>query len=321
MSKILEGVHEAIGDTPMVHLSRIAAHYGVEGDILAKMEYLNPGFSKKDRVALEMIEEAESTGSLKNGQPVVELTSGNTGTGLAIVCAVKGYQFIACMSKGNSTERARMMKALGAEVVLVDQAPGSVKGQVSGEDLALVEEAAKKITRGRGAFRADQFRLEATVHAHEYHTAAEMWEQSSGNIDVFVDFLGSGSTFQGCSAGLKRFRSDIRCYVVEPSGAAVYAGKSLTAGSHKIQGGGYSMDLPLVDRSLIDGYIQISDEEAIETARDLARLEGVFAGFSSGANVRAALKLLEDRERGKRIVLTLNDSGLKYLSTDLYEDI
>jgi len=321
MSKILAGVHEAIGKTPMVQLSRIAAEYGVEGRILAKMEYLNPGFSKKDRVALQMIEEAEASGLLKPGQPVVELTSGNTGTGLAIVCAVKGYRFIACMSKGNSTERAKMMKALGAEVILVEQAHGSARGQVSGEDLARVEEAARTIARERGAFRADQFKLAATVHAHEYHTAAEMWEQSSGNIDVFVDFLGSGSTFQGCSAGLKKFRSDIRCYVVEPCEAAVYAGKPVTAGSHKIQGGGYSMDLPLIDRSLIDGCIQISDEEAIETARDLARLEGVFAGFSSGANVRAALKLLEGRERGKSIVLTLNDSGLKYLSTDLYEDI
>ena len=321
MSKILEGVQEAIGNTPMVHLSRIAAHYGVEGNIFAKMEYLNPGFSKKDRVALQMIQEAETTGSLKKGQPVVELTSGNTGTGLAIVCAVKGYQFIACMSKGNSTERARMMKALGAEVVLVDQAPGSVKGQVSGEDLAMVEEAAKKITRARGAFRADQFRLEATVHAHELHTAAEMWEQSSGNIDVFVDFLGSGSTFQGCAMALKKLDRSIRCYVVEPSNAAVYAGMPVAGGSHKIQGGGYSMNLPLVDRALIDGFIQISDEEATETARDLAKTEGVFAGFSSGANVRAALKLLKGPERGKNIALTLNDSGLKYLSTDLYEDL
>ncbi|MDO9509247.1 MAG: cysteine synthase family protein [Thermovirgaceae bacterium] len=321
MSGILKGVHEAIGNTPMVHLSRIAAHYGVNGNIFAKMEYLNPGFSKKDRVALQMIEEAESAGLLTKGQSVVELTSGNTGTGLAIVCAVKGYKFIACMSKGNSTERARMMKALGAEVVLVDQMPGSVKGQVSGEDLACVEAMARKITRERGAFRADQFNLIATVHAHEQHTASEMWEQSSGRIDVFVDFLGSGSTFQGCAVGLKQFKRDIRCYVVEPCAAAVYAGGAVTDGAHRIQGGGYSMTLPLVDRSLIDGFIQVSDEEAIETARDLAKTEGVFAGFSSGANVRAALKLLQGPERGKNIVLTLNDSGLKYLSTDLYEEL
>ena len=321
MSGILSGVHEAIGNTPMVHLSRIAEHAGVEGNIFAKMEYLNPGFSKKDRIALQMIEEAEAAGLLRKGQAVVELTSGNTGTGLAIVCAVKGYRFIACMSKGNSTERARMMKALGAEVVLVDQAPGSVRGQVSGEYLALVEQAAKRITEERGAFRADQFNLVSTVHAHERRTAVEMWEQASGRIDAFVDFVGSGSTFQGCARGLKSFNSGIRCYVVEPCAAAIYAGHPITDGAHKIQGGGYSMNLPLVDKTLIDGFVQVSDEEAIETTRALARMEGVFAGFSSGANVRAAIKLLHGPERGNNIVLTLNDSGLKYLSTDLYENL
>lgn len=321
MPGMFKDVTEAIGNTPMVHLSRITAHYGVEGNIFAKMEYLNPGFSKKDRVALQMIEEAEAAGYLRKGQPVVELTSGNTGTGLAIVCAVKGYRFIACMSRGNSTERARMMKALGAEVVLVDQMPDSVRGQVSGADLARVEEKAKEIELERGAFRADQFNLAGCVHAHEQHTAAEMWDQANGNIDVFVDFIGSGSTFQGCASGLKKFKSNIRCYAVEPRAAAVYAGKPVTDGAHKIQGGGYSMNLPLVDRSLIDGFIQISDDEATETARNLAKIEGVFAGFSSGANVCAALKLLGGKELGKNIVLTLNDSGLKYLSTDLYEEL
>ena len=176
MPGMFKDVREAIGNTPMVHLSRITAHYGVEGNIFAKMEYLNPGFSKKDRIALQMIEEAEAAGLLTKGQSIVELTSGNTGTGLAIVCAVKGYKFIACMSKGNSTERARMMKALGAEVILVDQMPNSVKGQVSGADLARVEEKAREITRERGAFRADQFNQIANVHAHEQHTAVEMWE-------------------------------------------------------------------------------------------------------------------------------------------------
>lgn len=321
MSGILSGVHEAIGNTPMVHLSRITGNAGVQGNIFAKMEYLNPGFSKKDRIALQMIEEAEAAGLLRKGQAVVELTSGNTGTGLAIVCAVKGYRFIACMSKGNSTERARMMKALGAEVVLVDQAPGSVRGQVSGEDLALVERAAKRITEERGAFRADQFNLVSTVHAHERRTAVEMWEQASGRIDAFVDFVGSGSTFQGCARGLKKFKSEIRCYVVEPCEAAIYAGHPISDGAHKIQGGGYSMDLPLVDKALIDGFVQVSDEEAIETTRALARMEGVFAGFSSGANVCAAIKLLHGPEKGNNIVLTLNDSGLKYLSTDLYENL
>ena len=303
----------------MVRLSRITKECGVEGAIFAKVEYLNPGFSKKDRVALQMIEEAEVAGLLKPGQVVVELTSGNTGTGLAIVCACKGYKFVACMSRGNSMERARMMEALGAEVVLVDQMPGAVAGEVSGNDLALVEKVAQEIVRERNAFRADQFNLTACVHAHEQHTAQEMWQQTDGQIDVFLDFIGSGSTFAGCAKALKKHKPDIRCYVVEPNTAALYAGKDITSQSHKIQGGGYSIELPLVDRGLIDGYVQISDKEAIDTARKLGRCEGAFVGFSSGANVCAALKLLDSKEKGSNIVLTLNDSGLKYLSTDLYQ--
>ncbi|MDR0840058.1 MAG: cysteine synthase family protein [Christensenellaceae bacterium] len=317
--QLISAIHEAIGNTPMARLSRITRAHGAQGNIFAKLEYLNPGFSKKDRVALAMIEEAERAGLLRPGQPVVELTSGNTGTGLAIVCACKGYPFIACMSKGNSMERARMMRALGAEVVLVNQLPGSAKGQVSGADLAKVEERAREIARARNAFRADQFQLAACAHAHERHTAQEMWEQTGGNIDVFVDFVGSGSTFGGCAKALKAHNPALRCYVAEPAAAAVYAGQAATQRGHKIQGGGYAMDLPLLDKSLIDGCIQVTDEEAIQTARELARLEGAFVGFSSGANVCAALKLLTGEARGKNIALTLNDSGLKYLSTDLFE--
>lgn len=319
--KLMKDVTEAIGNTPMVNLSRITKAFSVEGNIFAKLEYLNPGFSKKDRVALQMITEAENAGLLIPGQTVVELTSGNTGTGLAIVCACKGYKFIACMSKGNSVERARMMKALGAEVVLVDQMPGSIPGQVSGEDLALVEERAKQIVKELNAFRADQFNLEACNHAHEYYTGEEIWDQTDGNVDVFVDFMGSGSTFTGCSKTLKRHNPAIRCYVAEPATAAIYAGKEITDSGHKIQGGGYCMDLPLVDKNLIDGYVQVTNDEARDTARKLAESEGIFSGFSSGANVCGALKLLATSEKGKNIVVTLNDSGLKYLSTDLFEQI
>src|SRR6185436_7730014 len=173
---LLHSVLGAIGNTPLVELSRLTS--GLEGRILAKLEYLNPGFSKKDRIALQMIEEAEEHGELQPGQTVVELTSGNTGTGLSIVCAVKGYPFVAVMSKGNSTERARMMRALGAEVVLIDQLPDSKPGQVSGADLALVEEAARRLTAERGAFRADQFHRDGAWLAHYHTTGAEIWEQS-----------------------------------------------------------------------------------------------------------------------------------------------
>ncbi|MCL2343837.1 MAG: cysteine synthase family protein [Firmicutes bacterium] len=314
---------DAIGNTPMVCLDRIVEKYDITGHIFAKAEYLNPGFSKKDRIALSIIEEAEQSGSLVKGQDVVELTSGNTGTGLAIVCAVKGYHFVACMSKGNSMERARMMRALGAEVMLINQAPGSVAGQVSGEDLALVELAAQAVVKERGAFRADQFKLYSNVRAYEQNVIKEILEQTGGQIDAFADFIGTGGSFTGCAKGLKAINKQIHCYVVEPETAAYYAKpkEREAAGKtgHKIQGGGYFMDLPLLSAECVDGYLTISDEEATETAKDLAKYEGIFAGFSSGANVRAAVKLLSDRERGKNIFVFLNDSGLKYLSTDLYE--
>lgn len=314
---VLNSVLGAIGNTPLVELSRITR--GLDGRILAKLEYLNPGFSKKDRIALQMIEEAEESGELKPGQTVVELTSGNTGTGLSIVCAVKGYRFVAVMSKGNSMERARMMRALGAEVILVDQLPESKPGQVSGGDLALVEEAAQHIVKERNAFRADQFRLPSSSRAHYLRTAPEILSQANGKIDVFCDFVGTGSSFGGCAAAFKEFDPKIQCYLVEPADAALLAGKAVTNPNHRIQGGGYSMpELTLIDRDHIDGYLQVSDGDAMEMTRRLAREEGIFAGFSSGANVAAAMQLLQDEHRGNTIAVLLPDSGLKYLSTDLW---
>ncbi|NMB54998.1 MAG: cysteine synthase family protein [Leptolinea sp.] len=316
---LLDSVLGAIGHTPLIEISRFTK--GLDGRILAKLEYLNPGFSKKDRNALQMIEEAEADGRLKPGQTVVELTSGNTGTGLSIVCGVKGYPFVAVMSKGNSMERARMMKALGAEVVLVDQLPDSTPGKVSGGDLALVEEAARRITGERHAFRADQFHLEGSTRAHFLHTGPEIIQQTGGRFDAYCDFIGTGSSFNGCARAFKDYRADIRCFVVEPTGAAAFKGEAVTNPNHRIQGGGYSMtDLPLIDKNLIDGYLQVTDEEAMLTARRLAKEEGIFAGFSSGANVAAAVQLLKTTCRGKTVVVLLSDSGLKYLSTDLWTE-
>jgi cysteine synthase A len=251
---------------------------------------------------------------------VVELTSGNTGTGLAIVCGIKGYPFVAVMSKGNSMERARMMSALGAEVVLVDQLPESVPGQVSGGDLELVEQRTRKIVIARKAFRADQFRLKGNFRAHYLHTGPEIIRQSSGDIDVFCDFAGTGGSFAGCAAALKEHNPAIKCFLVEPDGAAILAGEPVTYPNHRIQGGGYAMaDLPLLNSELIDGYLQVSDGQAIEMARRLAREEGIFAGFSSGANVAAAVELLKTEFKGQTAVVLICDSGLKYLSTDLWE--
>jgi cysteine synthase A len=314
----LPSVLDAIGATPLVDLARLTR--GVPGRILAKLEYLNPGFSKKDRIARQLIEDAEADGRLRPGQTVVELTSGNTGTGLAIVCGVKGYPFVAVMSQGNSMERARMMRALGAEVVLVPQLPDSQPGQVSGGDLALVEQRAQRLVLERQAFRADQFRLASNARAHYLHTGPEILQQSGGQIDAFCDFVGTGGSFAGCAAALKERNPAIQCFVVEPVGAAVLGGQALERPNHRIQGGGYAMpDLPLLRREHIDGYLQVTDDEAIGVARRLAREEGIFAGFSSGANVAAALHLLGTSLTGKTIAVLLCDSGLKYLSTDLWE--
>lgn len=314
---ILTSALEAIGETPLVELSRISR--GLDGRILAKLEFLSPGYSKKDRIALQIIQEAEAAGALRPGQSVVELTSGNTGTGLAIVCGLKGYPFVAVMSRGNSVERARMMAALGAEVVLVDQSPGSTPGQVSGADLERVEQEARRLVASRGAFRADQFQLQGNVRAHRLYTGPEILRQSGGAVQAFCDFVGTGGSFAGCAAALKAHDPAIRCYVVEPAGAAALAGQPVTRPNHRIQGGGYALaDPPLLDRALIDGYLQVTDEEAVQTARRLAREEGLFAGFSSGANVAAALRLLAGPCAGQTVAVLLCDSGLKYLSTDLW---
>lgn len=314
---VLSSILEAIGNTPIVNLSRMTK--GLDGQIFAKVEFLNPGASKKDRIGLQIIEDAEKNGNLKKGQTVVELTSGSTGIGLSVVCAVKGYPFVAVMSKGNSIERVKMMKALGAKVVLVDQLPDSIPGQVSGDDLALVEKEAQRLVIELNAFRPDQFNNISNLSAYELHTGEEIWQQTNGEIDVFVDFVGTGGSFAGCMKALKKHNPDIRGYIVEPSNAAIYSGGALSNPNHKIQGGGYCMDLPLVDKSLIEGFISISDEESIETTRKLASTEGIFAGYSSGANVAAAIKLLKGKEKGKNICLLINDTGLKYMSNDLFE--
>ncbi|OGV50990.1 MAG: cysteine synthase [Lentisphaerae bacterium GWF2_44_16] len=318
---LCKSVLDAIGNTPLVELSRLVSRD--EGRIFAKLEYLNPGFSKKDRAAKQILEDAEKSGELRPGQTVVELTSGNMGTGLAIVCAIKGYHFVAVMSRGNSIERARMMAALGAEVILVNQLPGSTPGQVSGDDLAEVEKVTRQIVKERNAFRADQFNHMGNFRAHYLNTAREIIEQADGcRIDAFCDFAGTGGSFSGISKALKEHNPALKAYLVEPEKCAVLSGKKLLSPNHKIQGGGYSMaELRFIDKKTVDGYLRVSDEEAVDAARKLAEKEGLFAGFSSGANAAAAMKLLKGELRGKSIVVLLCDSGLKYLSTDLWKDL
>jgi cysteine synthase A len=304
-----------IGNTPIVELCRLTK--GMKGAVYAKIEFTNPGASKKDRIALRMIDEALADGRLKPGQTVIELTSGNTGTGLAIVCAARGLRFIAVISVGNSVERRRMIEGLGARVELVPQAPGSPPGQVSGADLDLVKQRAEQLTRELGAFRCDQFRDAANVRAHEEGTAEEIWRDLGGRISAFCDFVGSGGTFVGVSRGLKKHDPSIRCYAVEPETAAVLSGKPVTRANHRIQGGGYSMRPPLWEDRLVDGTFIVKDEEAMHWAREMGRVEGIFGGFSAGANLAAVMQLLRASPE-TRAVFLVNDSGLKYLSTDLW---
>ncbi|MDA4114570.1 MAG: cysteine synthase family protein [Thaumarchaeota archaeon] len=318
MDLLLDSVLGAIGKTPLVALDRLRVAEGVEPRILAKLEYFSPGASVKDRAALRMLEEAEKSGALLPGQTVIELTSGNMGIGLAVACAVKGYRFTAVMSRGNSRERWRVMKALGAKVVLVPQAKGGVPGKVTGEDLARVEKKAQELARRDGAFRVDQFKNPANPAAHRDGTGEEIWDQSEGKVDNFVAIAGTGGTFVGVSSALKKHNPNIGCFVVEPAGAPVLAGGRVTSPRHKIQGTGYALVPEIWDPSLCDGYLTVTDAEAVRTARLLASREGILAGFSGGANVAASMKLARKLSGEKTVVTIVPDTGLKYLSTDLF---
>ncbi|MDG2409274.1 MAG: cysteine synthase family protein [Pirellulales bacterium] len=314
----LSSVLGAFGNTPLVDLSRVLGNRS--GRVLAKLEYLSPGHSKKDRIALAIIEAAERRGELSPGQTVVEMTSGNTGTGVAIVCAVKKYPFVAVMSEGNSMERVRMMRALGAEVHLVPQVSGGKSGCVRGEDLTRVEAVARELAQDRNAFLVDQFIRRENSTAHALGTAQEILSQTGGKFDGFCDFLGTGGTFAGCARTFKKEDPAIRTYAIEPAGAAVVAGEAVSSNQHPIQGGGYARPLPLIESEWVDAFVTVTGEEAIEWARRLAKEEGIFGGYSAGANVAVAARLLDHDMQGKTIVTMICDSGLKYLSTDLWSE-
>ncbi len=306
---------DAVGSTPAIWLNRLCE--GMSGRILLKMESMNPSGSIKDRAALHCMRQAISAGELRPGMPVVELTSGNMGIGLAMACAVLGYRMIAVMSEGNSPERRQLLAAYGAEIELVPQLPDSVAGKVSGDDLALVEERTKALVAELGAWRPDQFVNPANPAAHFAGTGAEIWEQSAGQIDAFVGLVGTGGTFLGCARALKDRDSTVLCYAVEPEGAQAIAGLAVTNPAHVLQGGGYAMIPPQWNSSLCDGTIAVRDQEAIDTARALARREGILAGYSTGANVAAALSLLHEG-RASTVATVAPDTGTRYLSSDLF---
>jgi cysteine synthase A len=319
MERIAQSILELIGQTPLLELNHVKRILKLQGRLLAKMELFNPGGSKKDRVALSMIQHARQTGKLKPGQPVVEVTSGNTGTGLAIVCQALGHRFYAVMSAGNTRERAQMMRALGAEVVLVEQARGGVPGRVSGQDICLVRQRAAALVTELDAYFVDQFENPANPMAHEQTTSAELWEQTGGDLDALVAFVGSGGALGGLARGLRARKPELRVYVVEPAGVSALASGCCSDAPHAIQGGGYGHEkLSLLEGVLIDEYLACTDADAMSACRMLALHEGVLAGYSTGAQLHAAVELLEGAERGKTIAFLVCDTGMKYFSTNLY---
>jgi cysteine synthase A len=309
-------VADAVGGTPLVALDRLCK--GLKSRVAAKLEFYSPGGSVKDRPALEAICDAEKKGRLKKGQPVIELTSGNMGAGLAWACAVKGYQFIAVMSTGNSPERRQMIAAFGATVVLVPQVKGGVSGQVTHEDMEAVEKKTQELVKKHKAFRPDQFSNPSSVVAHFNGTGREIWEQTAGKVTHFVSFVGSSGTLIGTAKFLKERNPKIVCICAEPAVAPFLAGKPIRGQGHRIQGGGYALLPGIFDEDVVDGFITVSDDEAIDTARALAAKEGIFSGFSSGANVAAAMKIARHVPKGSLIVTVCCDTGLKYLSTGLF---
>lgn len=301
---------DLIGGTPLVELRRV--HPG-PGRILAKAEHLQPGGSVKDRAALRVIRDARESGRLTPAQAVVEMTSGNMGSGLGVVCGVLGHPFTAVMPAGNSPERARMLEALGAEVVLVPQVDGR-PGEVTGSDVQAATEVAIDLARRRGAFYVDQFNNPSCLTAHEEGTGPEIWQALDGKLDAFVAIVGTGGTFLGTSRYLKSQRPEILCAAVEPSGAEILAGKPVVKPKHLLQGTGYGVIPPHWDPALADVFVAVSDEEAVEWRRLLAVREGLHVGFSAGANACAAARLLASGHLPSEaaVVTILCDTGLKY---------
>ncbi|HET9227043.1 MAG TPA: cysteine synthase family protein [Thermoanaerobaculia bacterium] len=310
MTALSSSALDLIGGTPLVELRRI--HPG-PGRILAKAEHIQPGGSVKDRAALRVIRDALASGRLSPGQAVTEMTSGNMGSGLAVVCGVLGHPFTAVMPAGNSPERKRMLEALGAEVVLVPQVDGQ-PGEVTGADVQAATEVAIRLARSRGAFYVDQFNNPACLAAHEEGTGPEIWQDLDGKLDAFVAIVGTGGTFLGTSRYLKSRRPEILCAAVEPAGAEILAGRPVVKPKHLLQGTGYGVIPPHWDPALADAFVAVSDEEAVEWRRALAVREGLHVGYSAAANVCAAVRLLTSGRLPPEatVVTLLCDTGLKY---------
>ena len=308
MKKIVNSVLELVGDTPMVELERLGRDAGAVARVVAKVELFNPAGSVKDRVALAMVERAEADGALRPGATIIEPTSGNTGVGLALVSALKGYRLILTMPETMSVERRRLVAAYGAQVVLTPGAEG-MKGALARAQ-ALREEIP-------GSVILQQFENPANPARHYRTTAEEIWRDTEGGIDLFVAGVGTGGTVRGTGRRLKELNPAVRIAAVEPASSPVLSGGA--PGGHKIQGSGAGFVPGNYDPSVVDLVVPVADDEAIATARLLASREGLLVGISSGAAAYAALQLAKREEyRGKTIVVLLPDTGERYLSTLLY---
>lgn len=307
--KIYKNVTELIGGTPLMELSNIEKKEGLNARILAKLEYFNPAGSVKDRVAAAMINDAEENGLLKEGSVIIEPTSGNTGIGLAAAAASKGYRLIITMPETMSVERRNLMKAYGAELVLTEGAKG-MKGAI--------EKANELAAEISGSFIPSQFTNPANPAAHLKTTGPEIWEDSDGNVDIFVAGVGTGGTVSGVGAYLKSKNPEIRIVAVEPKDSPVISeGK---AGAHKIQGIGAGFIPETLDTKIYDEVITVGHDDAFAFGKAAARTEGVLVGISSGAALWAAVQLAKRPENaGKTIVALFPDSGERYLSTPMFE--
>ncbi len=308
MSKIAKQMTDLIGKTPLVALNKYSAFRGLKTPLVAKVEFFNPGGSVKDRIALGMVEAAEKDGTLKPGATIIEPTSGNTGVGLALVAAVKGYKLILTMPETMSIERRNLVKAYGAKVELTpgkDVMNGAIK-------------AAEKLRDSiEGAVILGQFTNPANPQKHYDTTAVELWNDTDGNIDIFVAGVGTGGTLSGIGKYLKEKKPDVRIVAVEPSASPVLSGGK--SGPHKIQGIGAGFIPQTYHAEVVDEILTVDNDDAIRTGRQLAQQEGLLVGISSGAAVFAAAELaLQPENKDKKIVVLLPDTGERYLSTALY---
>lgn len=307
--KIAKNLTELIGHTPLVEVSALSKQHGLETPVIVKPELFNPSGSVKARAALAMIEEAERQGQLKPGGTIIEPTSGNTGIGLAMVAAIKGYRLVLTMPETMSLERRKLLKAMGAEVVLTPGAEGMAGSIAKAEEMK---------RRTPGAFIPQQFDNPANPKAHEHTTAEEIWQDTDGQVAAFVACVGTGGTLCGVARGLKRHNPNIHIVGIEPQASPLLQGG--VAGPHKIQGIGANFIPANYDASVVDEVIGVPDEDAILTARQLALTEGLLAGISSGAALWGALQIAKRPAfRGKQVVVLLPDTGERYLSTELFD--